>query len=187
MTPGSTSRCCQCTFGSNTASQTPKPPAAPSSSAPHNPPKEDRHLRPKVTGMFSASVRSPRRSYLETVPLETAVRVSICLPPALLFAHVFDERVRVWVGPAAAARGRRRPGASDRGRAADQHAAGRQLLGKAVPFRCRRRRVCGRVDPPREPDRHLQQGLRMVGRGAATTAEQDGTLPLGGNEPIRSR
>jgi len=60
---------------------------------------------------------------------------------------------------------------------------GRQLLGKAVPFRCRRRRVCGRVDPPREPDRHLQQGLRMVGRGAATTAEQDGTLPWEATNP----
>src|SRR5450756_913301 len=71
--------------------------------------------------MLPASVRSPRRPYLETVPPETAVRVSICLPPALLFARVF-ERVRGWVGPAAAARGRRRPGASDRGRAADQHA-----------------------------------------------------------------
>ena len=37
--------------------------------------------------------------------------------------------------------------------------------------------------PPREPDRHLQPGLRMVGRGAATTAEQDGTLPREATNP----
>ena len=115
--------------------------------------------------MLPASVRSPRRPYLETVPLETAVRVSICLPPALLFAHVFDERVRVWVGPAAAARGRRRPGASDRGRAADQHAEGPAAAGQGgalpmpTPARLRSSRSAARARPS-PPTRPSDGGAR---------------------------
>jgi len=112
--------------------------------------------------------------------------VSICLPPALLFAHVF-ERVRVWVGPAAAARGRRRPGASDRGRAADQHAAGAATAGQGgalpmpTPARLRSSRSAARAkrSPPTRPS---DGGARSGNHSRAGR-----NPPLGGNEPIRSR
>jgi len=117
VTPDSTSRCCQCTFGSNAASfgsLSCASGAGDDEGAGRSPVSDPEAARKKTTtygrrsqSIHPARVGSPRRPYRETVPLEGAGRVSICLPPALMFAHVFDERVRIRVGPAAAVRGRR--------------------------------------------------------------------------------